>query len=421
MHKKHAIIIGAGFAGLTAAHYFLKHADIRPIVLEREKFVGGLSRTVDFGGNRLDLGRHKFFSTDEEILSLWRELLPEDFATEPQPFAAQIFCRGKFFDCPVSPNLSTLKSLGLFEMFSFGANFLKSKFSRRDENSLEDCLVNRYGQKFYETFFRDYATKIFGRTPEKICADITLVDCADETTFAKKFFYPVNGAGSLCKKLSDEIKRLGGEVLTSTNVKNFRVDANKVKSVAVESPAGTLTFPADYFLSSMTLDELVTAFDEKILPSSTREIVKENFYRNMIVVALLVEKISAVNPAQTVYISEPSIKLARLQIFNEHLLGLEYFCEANDLWQMSDDDLTKFAAGELAATGIIDAADVRSSTVIKVPKACPVFFDEPEKFAELRGALDGIENFRYIGRERNDTARSMLAAIEAARRLAGEQ
>lgn len=70
------MIIGAGPAGLTAAYYLLKHTDIKPIVLEKEKFVGGISRTMNFSGNRMDIGGHRFFSKNEEVLKLWNELLP---------------------------------------------------------------------------------------------------------------------------------------------------------------------------------------------------------------------------------------------------------------------------------------------------------------------------------------------------------
>ncbi len=496
MHKRHAIIIGGGPAGLTAAYYFLKHTDIRPIVLEREPFVGGISRTMNFDGNRMDIGGHRFFSKDDEILSLWRELLPEqgapafddkilgresvltDGGANPEEVddvflnrrrVSRIFYRRKFFSYPISLSLETIRNLGLLEMFSIGMSFIGAKLHQRDERTLEDFMINRFGRRLYETFFRDYTTKVWGRSPQEIGADWgsqrikglslgkTLIDFvkktfgfkdgAGETSLIERFFYPKFGPGQLWEKFAAEIKRLGGEVLTSAHVKSFRVDANKIiRAVTVETAAGTLTFPADYFLSSMPLTELADALDDDALPARAREIAKGLPYRDFITVGLLVDKLLPQNhtkiktlgdivPDCWIYIQEPSVKLGRLQIFNNWSpylvadpqnsvwLGLEYFCnEGDDMWQMSDDDFIKFAAQELASIDIIDAADVRHGVRVKVPKAYPAYFDTYENISELRAALDDIKNLYCIGRNGqhryNNMDHSMLTAIAAVKSIA---
>ena len=494
MHKKHAIIIGAGPAGLTAAYYFLKNTDIKPIVLEKEKFFGGISRTMNFNGNRMDIGGHRFFSKDEEILKLWREILPEqgapslddkilgresvltDGGADPELVdevflnrnrVSRIFYRRKFFSYPVTLSLETIKNLGLIEMFSIGMSFLKAKISQRDENTLEDFMVNRFGQKLYETFFRDYTTKVWGRSPQEIGADWgaqrikglslgkTVLDFlkktfgskegTGDTSLIERFFYPKLGPGQLWEKFADEIKKLGGEVLTSTNVKSFRVVDKVIKSVSVESPAGTLTFPADYFLSSMPLSELAEALDDG-LNLRQLQIARGLPYRDFITVGLLVDKILLENhtkiktlgdivPDCWIYIQEPSVKLGRLQIFNNWSpylvadpknsvwLGLEYFCnEGDELWNMTDDDFIKFAVDELASIGIINAADVKLSVRVKVPKAYPAYFDAYENISELRAGLDEIQNLYCIGRNGqhryNNMDHSMLTAIAAVKAIA---
>ncbi|MBQ6004692.1 MAG: NAD(P)/FAD-dependent oxidoreductase [Selenomonadaceae bacterium] len=494
MHKKHAIIIGAGPAGLTAAYYFLKNTDIKPIVLEKENFVGGISRTMNFNGNRMDIGGHRFFSKDAEILALWREILPEqgapslddkilgresvltDGGADPELVdevflnrnrVSRIFYRRKFFSYPVTLSLETIKNLGLLEMFSIGMSFLKAKISQRDENTLEDFMVNRFGQKLYETFFRDYTTKVWGRSPQEIGADWgaqrikglslgkTVLDFlkktfgskegTGDTSLIERFFYPKLGPGQLWEKFADEIKKFGGEVLTSTNVKSFRVVDKVIKSVSVESPAGTLTFPADYFLSSMPLSELAEALDDG-LNLRQLQIARGLPYRDFITVGLLVDKILLENhtkiktlgdivPDCWIYIQEPSVKLGRLQIFNNWSpylvadpknsvwLGLEYFCnEGDELWNMTDDDFIKFAVDELASIDIINAADVKLSVRVKVPKAYPAYFDAYENISELRAGLDEIQNLYCIGRNGqhryNNMDHSMLTAIAAVKAIA---
>ena len=75
-NSKTAIIIGAGPAGLTAAIEMLRKTDIKPIIVEEADVVGGISRTVKYNGNRMDIGGHRFFSKDESIMNWWAQILP---------------------------------------------------------------------------------------------------------------------------------------------------------------------------------------------------------------------------------------------------------------------------------------------------------------------------------------------------------
>jgi phytoene dehydrogenase-like protein len=134
--KKKAIIIGAGPAGLTAALCLLKETDVTPIILEEESFVGGISRTAEHNGNRMDIGGHRFFSKNEEVNALWRELMPTQGAPSkddiilgnnekelaaggPDPEKeeqvmlirrriSRIYCLKKFFDYPITLKAETL-------------------------------------------------------------------------------------------------------------------------------------------------------------------------------------------------------------------------------------------------------------------------------------------------------------------------
>ena len=451
---------------------------------------------MNFEGNRMDIGGHRFFSKAEEVLKLWNELLQpqgapafddkilqrESVLTEgganPEEVdevflnrrrVSRIFYNRKFFSYPIALNFDTIKNLGLIEMFSIGTSFLKAKFSQREEKTLEDFMINRFGQKLYETFFRDYTTKVWGRTPQQIGADwgsqrikglslgktvsdffkkaFGFKEGAGETSLIERFFYPKFGPGQLWEKLADEIKSRGGEVLLNSKIKSLHVDANKIiKFAKVESAAGNLTFPADYFLSSMPLAELAEALDDG-LNLRQLTIARGLPYRDFITVGLLVDKLCLKNltkiktlgnivPDCWIYIQEPSVKLGRLQIFNNWSpymvadpensvwLGLEYFCnEGDDLWQMSSQDFITFATNELISIGVIDAASVRSGVQVKVPKAYPAYFDTYENISELRDALDEIKNLYCIGRNGqhryNNMDHSMLTAIAAVCAIVG--
>ena len=383
---------------------------------------------------------------------------------------SRIFYRQKFFSYPVSLSWQTLKNLGFTETLSIGASFLKAKYNQREEITLEDFMINRFGQKLYETFFRDYTTKVWGRTPKEIGAawgnqrikglslGKTILDFvkktfgskegAGETSLIERFYYPKLGPGQLWEKFADDIKKRGGEVLLNSKVISCHVDANKImKSVRVESLAGTLTFPADYFLSSMPLSELAESLDDG-LSLRPLTIARGLPYRDFITVGLLVDKLLLKNltkiktlgdivPDCWIYIQEPSVKLGRLQIFNNWSpylvedpqnsvwLGLEYFCnEGDELWQMNEDDFIKFATEELASIGIIDKNSVRFGVQVKVQKAYPAYFDTYENIDELRGALDEIKNLYCIGRNGqhryNNMDHSMLTAVAAVCAIVGK-
>lgn len=195
---KTAVIIGAGPAGLTAAYELLVHTDIHPIILEKDSIVGGLSRTVNFDGNRMDIGGHRFFTKSREVQELWDSIMPKasapalddrllgrtpdldpagrDPETEDIVFlnrqrVSRILYLHKFFDYPVSLNPTTIRNLGLFRMTSMGLSYLHACFHKRPEKTLEDFMVNRFGEKLYQTFFEGYTEKVWGKSPKNLSAD----------------------------------------------------------------------------------------------------------------------------------------------------------------------------------------------------------------------------------------------------------
>lgn len=195
---KNVIIIGAGPAGLTAAYKLLKETDIKPIILEESQFIGGISRTAVYNGNRMDLGGHRFFSKLDDVNEIWNELMPiqgypskDDAKLEiekplvaggPDPEkedkvnlirnrVSRIFYLRKFFDYPITIKPATFINMGLVRTFKAGFGYIGSTIHKREENSLEDFYINRFGKPLYNMFFEDYTEKLWGVHPSKISPD----------------------------------------------------------------------------------------------------------------------------------------------------------------------------------------------------------------------------------------------------------
>jgi protoporphyrinogen oxidase len=213
-NQKTAIIIGAGPAGLTAAYELLDKTDIKPIIYEKSNDIGGISKTINYKGNRIDIGGHRFFSKSERVMDWWMNILPlqgapakDDLAvgreipiskesvkhdigsvktkTCPAPDPelvdevmlnrsrlSRIFFLRKFFNYPISMDYNTFSNLGIKRTVKIGLSYIKTSFSHiKPEKSLEDFFINRFGVELYRTFFKDYTGKVWGVACNQITAE----------------------------------------------------------------------------------------------------------------------------------------------------------------------------------------------------------------------------------------------------------
>ncbi len=488
MSKKTAIIIGAGPAGLTAAYELLKTTDILPLVLEESEFTGGISRTAEHNGNRMDIGGHRFFSKNEKVNEIWQELMPlqgapsfDDIKTGtekdlnpggPDPETdekvlllrnrvSRIYYLRKFFDYPISLKPETFINMGFSRTFKAGMGYLKSCVSKREETSLENFYINRFGRPLYEMFFEDYTEKLWGINPKYIAADwgaqrvkgLSLTKAVinvlakpfkksedTETSLIEQFYYPKKGPGQLWEALAGEVEKLGGKILHRNCVKTITLEDKNIKSIGVETSEGFVEYTADYYISTMPVKDLVDGMGEEV-PNTVKDVALNLPYRDFMTVGVLVDRLLLENktkhktlgnivPDCWIYIQERDVKLGRLQIFNNWSpymvkdpentvwVGLEYFCnEGDEYWNMTDREFTNFALDELQKIGIINKEDVKDTVRIKVKKAYPAYFGTYSEFHKVREYLDGINNLYCIGRNGmhryNNMDHSMLTAIEA--------
>ncbi len=377
MEKKTALIIGAGPAGLTAGYEFLTKSDVHPIILEAENFVGGISRTVNYKGNRMDIGGHRFFSKDEKVVEIWKHFLPvqgqpakDDLVLNrykplvekgPDPekvdetmlirdrISRILFLR-KFFDYPISLKFSTFKNMGFKRTMKAGFGYIGSCFHKRKEDNLENFYINRFGKPLYSMFFEDYTEKVWGVHPSNISADwgaqrvkglsiwkaiknalakpFRKKNSKVETSLIEQFMYPKKGPGQLYETMAEDILARGGEIIKNQTVVKINLEDGKIKSVIAENEKGEQTeYTADYYISSMPIKDLLVAIGQENSPLEVYDTAVNLPYRDFITVGLLLDKLKVENktkiktinnivPDCWIYVQEKDVKLGRIQIFN---------------------------------------------------------------------------------------------------------
>jgi protoporphyrinogen oxidase len=495
--KKIAVVAGAGPAGLTAALELLRRSDITPIVFEADAQVGGISKTVNYRGNRMDLGGHRFFSKSDWVMRWWQDILPvAEGQADPQKalpityqgrsreflpatFApatsdsvmlvrerlSRIFYRRRFFDYPLKLNASTVRNMGVMETLRIGLSYGQAQLVHRSpEISLEDFFINRFGNRLYRTFFKDYTEKVWGVPCREISAEwgaqrikglsVTKAlahavtrpfsSSADtsqkgtETSLIERFLYPKFGPGQMWEEVARQVTLHGGEVRLRHRVVGIERTDFDVTAVNVrdEVTGSVERVACNYLISTIPVRDL-TAFLRPADPQVIR-IADKLPYRDFMTAGLLVRKMNTAGkqsdrkpgngmpPDNWIYIQEPDVRIGRLQVFNNWSpamvadpntiwLGLEYFCrESDDLWSMEDGRFIDFAAGELEKIGMLSREDVLDGTLVRVPKAYPAYFGEYSEFGKVRVYLDQFSNLYPVGRNGmhryNNQDHSMLAA-----------
>ncbi len=351
MAMKKAIIIGAGPAGLTAAYELLHRTDIVPIVFEKTQDIGGISKTVNYKGNRIDLGGHRFFSKSDRVTRWWLNVLPlqgapaidekmlnisfggdkvskgvgPDPEKEDKVFLfrrriSRIYFLRKFFDYPISLSMGTFKNLGLWRVLKIGTSYALSQIMPiKPEKSLEDFFINRFGYELYKTFFKDYTEKVWGVPCEKIKPEwgaqrvkglsiykailhalrkivnqeVSLDQKNTETSLVERFLYPKYGPGQMWQEVAKIVIQKGGEINLGCNIVKLNIDENQVKSVQVERQGEFIEVEGDFFFSTMPVKELIASMDD--VPSKVRDVSEGLIYRDFITVGLLLNRLQIQN------------------------------------------------------------------------------------------------------------------------------
>jgi len=349
---KTAIIIGAGPAGLTAAYELLERTDITPVILEKSGDIGGISKTVNYKGNRIDIGGHRFFSKSDRVMQWWLHFFPLQTMTEQELTLnyrgqsrnlntgnvavacsdntdnvmlvrrrlSRIYFLKKFFYYPLQLSFDTLWKLGILRTMGIMMSYLRSRlFPRTPEKNLEDFLINRFGHKLYLLFFKDYTEKVWGVPCSQISAEwgaqrikgisigkaiahaINSLRHANigkdihqkgqETSLIGQFLYPKFGPGQLWEEVARQIEARGGRILLHQDVKFIETKGGSISALeALDGASEKLVrWEGDYFFSTMPVQELIGGMNG-VVPANVKQVAAGLQYRDFITVGVLLTR-----------------------------------------------------------------------------------------------------------------------------------
>ena len=445
---KNAVIIGAGPAGLTVAYELLKKTDIHPIILEKSDKIGGISKTLNYKGNRIDIGGHRFFTKSDEVNKLYNEIGKDIFMKRNR--VSRIYYKNTFFDYPIKLSAKLFKNLGLKDTIISGFDYASALVYKRKETNLENFYVNKFGYHLYDIFFNGYTTKLWGVSPRELSADFgaqrvkgvsikevlknAIFKNTNETSLIEEFDYPKFGPGQFYEEMARRIIEMGGEIRFNENVKEIIVNNEEldVSNPVIKSING---IECDYVFSSMPIVELINALKMDV-PENVKDIANNLPYRDFNTVGILVKdlKIKDIDGTRLKdcwdYIQDTKIKCGRIQLFNNWSpflpkddentvwIGMEYFLTKGDkFWNMDDENFINFAINELVIMGYINSEDVIDAVRIKQEKAYPGYFGSYKDFDEVRLFLNTFDNLYCVGRNGqhryNNMDHSILTGIRA--------
>jgi protoporphyrinogen oxidase len=445
------VIIGAGPAGLAAGDKLCSQG-VETIILEKDAQVGGLSRTIRHQGNFFDIGGHRFYTNNKAVLSWWQNVLKKDLLKVSRQ--SRIYYQETFFDYPLSIS-NILSNLGALNALAVAASYLKSRFFPHGrEDNLEQWMINRFGQRLYEIFFKEYTQKVWGLSCAELSADwagkrikgLSLFVAVRNAIFSgrgnkvktliKEFYFPRFGSGMMYTEAAKNITAQGGKLHLYSEAVRINHDQNKITSVACKDSRTGKIFDLDGsdFCSSMPLTHLVSRMNP--LPGKDiLEMCGKLNYRSLVMVYFIVRR-KDLAPDNWIYIHSSSVLVARIQNFgrwspemvadqNTSSLGMEYFCDEGDsFWSRTDKSILEVAAQELEKLGLCRQEEIIDGFVSREAKAYPVYsLDYRGALEVLKKFVSGFSNLQCIGRygmfQYNNMDNSAFSGFLAAENILG--
>jgi protoporphyrinogen oxidase len=436
-------VIGAGPAGITAAYQISKNVSSVD-VYEAGPSVGGLAKTIELWNQKVDIGPHRFFSSDTRVNKLWLEVVGNDY--EMVDRLTRIYYQRRFFHYPLKA-FDALLNLGLFEAAHCMLSYMGQRISpTKSSGDFESWVTSRFGRRLFEVFFKTYSEKLWGISCKELDADfaaqrikkLSLFEAiknavvgggsSKHKTLVDQFAFPHGGTGVVYERMAEFIQQKGGRVLLETPV--HRILTRNGKAYAIEMQDGKVE-EYDHIISTMPLTQMVMRLPD--VPPEIKDCAKSLKFRNTVLVYLNVQA-KDLFPDNWLYVHSTDLKMGRLTNFRNWvpqingkeestILALEYWCyDEDDFWVLPEQELIELAKKEINKTGLIKGAEISDGFVYRIPKCYPVYSTGYKQFLKpVEQYLSGIESLSVIGRygsfKYNNQDHSILMGLLAAENI----
>ena len=427
LEKKKFLILGAGPAGLAAA-FELQKSSKSFVLVEKNDTVGGLSRTIQYGEFKTDVGPHRFFSQNQYLYDFIEDLLKEHWI--PVDRLTRFIIGGKFFLYPVSLK-NALLNVGFYRgfkiIFDYSLERLKKLFFKKEIVSFEDQVISDFGRSLAELNMLNYTEKVWGLPCSQISPDwaaqrikglslkeiiknIFIKSKKGPKTLVDQFYYPDNGAGMLYEKIKDAVLASGmGEIKLNSHPISIIHDGDKIKEVVIENRDGSrISFNPEYLISSIPINEFVNLLSPKV-PDEIIQAARELKFRSHVSLFITVKK-ESIFPDQWIYFPDKEIPFGRImepKNFSKKMsppgkssLLIEFFCWENDkIWNATKEELFELSIGWLEKFGFIKREEVIDIFIHKEKYAYPVYdLKYKENLKRVKNHLQRFKNLMLIGR-----------------------
>jgi protoporphyrinogen oxidase len=423
--KEKVVVLGAGVGGLSAAYFLANTGRYEVKVLEKAPVIGGLCASFDYQDFRLDYGAHKIYSVIPGVLDEIQAMMGERLLELPKK--NRLFLHGHLMDYPLKlGNLAAVLGPATFLQIGFGyaVEFLRGLFQKRQPDSYEAYMIQRFGRPAYELVFEPLADKVWGDPatlhPEMARARVPasgglevilkLLGLKKETseTNAAAFFYPRAGFGDFPEVMMQSIEAQGGQVLVDVQVEGFERTADAIQAVNTRVAGEPVVYPADYVVSSIPLPVLSRMVFGETQPEKVRTTLDLQF-RHLVLVYIFVNR-PLVLEDQWIFFPEKEYIFSR--IFEQKQMNPElgpadqtaiccdFTCdEGSPVWQSSDETLAEQAVDGLVKAGFIHDEEVRGTLVKRVRNFYPRYdLQYARKMREVSDDLQQMSNLLLTGR-----------------------
>ncbi len=421
--RRRVAILGAGPAGITAAYILSKDPSIEVSVFEADSRVGGMAKTIDLWGQKVDLGPHRFFSSDPRVNSLWLEVMADDYSMVQR--LTRIYFDKRFYYYPLKI-FNVLANIGIIQAGMCVLSYVKERIFPRTRNPItfQDWVISRFGERLFKIFFKTYSEKLWGISCTELDADfaaqrikkLSLLEAilnalkigasGKHKTLVDEFAYPHKGSGEVYERMAKKLVQAGGHLYLSRPVKGLWTDG-KENTLGIELLDGEF-LGFDHVISSMPLNKLVLSIKEA--PVDVREAVLKLKFRNTILVYLEVEG-TGLFPDQWLYVHDSSLQTGRVTNFRNWvpqingesgntILVMEFWCYDKDLkWQQGDAELVELAMKEIRNTGLVENRRILQGEVVRIPRCYPVYeTNYKESLSVVESYLQKVSGLQVIGR-----------------------